>query len=82
MKGLWLYDPFCVKAPAGDLSQRTCHSLIRKPGVEKEERKKVKVATALLLSNSLSEHTLSHTVYLCALIYTLLLSPLQTVDHA
>lgn len=40
MKGLQLSDPFCVKAAAGDVSQRTCHSLIRKAGVEKEEEKK------------------------------------------
>lgn len=39
MKGLQLSDPFCVKAAAGDVSQRTCHSLIRKAGVEKEEEK-------------------------------------------
>lgn len=72
MKGLWLSDPFCAKAPAGDVSQRTCHSLIRKGGVEKEERKKKSKwqLPSFYQIHSLNTHshkdTLSHT---CVLLF-------------
>lgn len=68
---IWcLCDSFCVKAAAGELSQRTCQSLLRKARVEKEE-KKVKVATCPPFSlKENNTHTpvthfniIKHTVY-------------------
>lgn len=83
MKGLWLSDPFCVKAPAGDVSRRTCHSLIRKAGVEEEAREKKSQSGNCPPSIKFTLWTHTHThkdtlSYTCVLWFT---PAISTSDH-